>query len=328
MLSFLGGCRFWCFSVKTFRVSFIAPRMARSWACAGSDEYLLLLHLFFPVGWTSSSSSFSCSSSSCSCSLSSRLSSPSPSSSEVVESSDEWKKVSEGFQTTAKFPNCLGALDGKHIRIRPPPPHCGAQFFNYKHFNSIVMMALVDSNYRFLYVDVGCNGRVSDGGVFRGSTLQESLEQRTANIPQPTPLPGTDMSMPFFVVADEAFPLKSYLMKPFARRGLSREQRVFNYRLSRARRIVENTFSVFANRFKTWRQDPPLQQAALPRSTNASSEAKQNRERLIECPIQFHTFTTLRFLSLLLAATRPCPIVVSNLLDFSCTCYKSRDLQH
>ncbi len=67
------------------------------------------------------------------------------------------------------------------------------------------MMALVDSIYRFLYVDVGCNGRVSDGGVFRGSTLQESLEQRTANIPQPTPLPGTDMTMPFFVVADEAF---------------------------------------------------------------------------------------------------------------------------
>lgn len=189
------------------------------------------------------------------------------------------------------------------------------------------MMALVDSNYRFLYVDVGCNGRVSDGGVFRGSTLQESLEQRTANIPQPTPLPGTDMTMPFFVVADEAFPLKSYLMKPFARRGLSREQRVFNYRLSRARRIVENTFGIFANRFsfflttinldpdavevivlascalhnylrdecgnaylcgmtdqdgqETWRQDPPLQQAALPRSTNARCEAKQNRERLM-----------------------------------------------
>ncbi len=155
---------------------------------------------FFSLGWTSScSSSISCSSSSFSCSLSSPLSSLSPSSSEVVESckilfkngyimvylqmyyslfqcpttADEWKKVSEGFQTIAKFPNCLGALDGKHIRIRPLPlpPHCGAQFFNYKHFNLIVMMALVDSIYRFLYVDVGCNGRVSDGGVFRGSTL-------------------------------------------------------------------------------------------------------------------------------------------------------------
>ncbi|XP_055072963.2 uncharacterized protein [Misgurnus anguillicaudatus] len=240
---------------------------------------------------------------------------------------DEWIKVSEGFQTTAKFPNCLGALDGKHIRIKPPP-QCGAQFFNYKHFNSIVMMALVDSNYRFLYVDVGCNGRVSDGGVFRGTTLQESLEQRTANIPQSTPLPGTDIPMPFFVVADEAFPLKPYLMKPFARRGLSREQRVFNYRLSRARRIVENTFGIFANRFRvflttinlqpnvvedivlascalhnylrdecvdaymceipdqdgqeTWRQDPTMPQAALPRSTNASNEAKLNRERLME----------------------------------------------
>ena len=44
-------------------------------------------------------------------------------------------------------------------------------------------MALVDSNYRFLYVDVGCNGRVSDGGVLRGCSLQQSLEQKTANIP-------------------------------------------------------------------------------------------------------------------------------------------------
>lgn len=94
------------------------------------------------------------------------------------------------------------------------------------------MIALFDNKYIFLYIDVGYNGRVSDGEVFRGSTLQESLEQITANIPQPTPLPGTDTTMPSFVVADEAFPLKSNLMKPFDRRGFSREQRVFNYRLS------------------------------------------------------------------------------------------------
>ncbi len=64
------------------------------------------------------------------------------------------------------------------------------------------MMALVDNKYIFCFVDVGCKGRVSDDGVFRGSTPQESLEQRTANIPQPTPLPGTDMTMTSFVVAD------------------------------------------------------------------------------------------------------------------------------
>ncbi len=110
-------------------------------------------------------------------------------------------------------------------------------------------MALVDSNYRCLYVDVGCNGRVSDGGVFRGSTLQESLEQRTANIPQPTPLPGTDMTMPFFVVADEAFPLKSYLMKPLPGEGFPENRESSTTGLSRARRIVENTFGIFANRF-------------------------------------------------------------------------------
>ena len=111
-------------------------------------------------------------------------------------------------------------------------------------------MALVDNDYKFLYVDIGCNGRVSDGGVFRGCTLQQSLEQQTANIPPPSPLPGSDIFLPYYVVADEAFPLKRYIMKPYSRRGLSEEQRIFNFRLSRARRVVENAFGILTNRWR------------------------------------------------------------------------------
>ena len=82
-------------------------------------------------------------------------------------------------------------------------------------------MALVDSNYRFLYVDVGCNGRVSDGGVFRGCSLQQSLEQKTANIPE--------LLSPYTIVADETFPLKEYILQPYPE-SLTQEQRIFNYR--------------------------------------------------------------------------------------------------
>lgn len=115
-------------------------------------------------------------------------------------------------------------------------------------------MALVDANYRFTYVDVGSNGRVSDGGVFRQCTLQESIENELINFPGPKELPGRDKKVPFVVVSDEAFPLKEYLMKPYPQRcGLDDSQRLFNYRLSRARRIVENAFGILCNKFRVLR---------------------------------------------------------------------------
>ncbi len=161
---------------------------------------------------------------------------------------EEWQQIAIGFKAQWNFPNCLGALDGKHINNRPPPG-TGSTFYNYKHTFSIVLMALVDSNYRFLYVDVGCNWRISDGGVFDGYALQDALEKRTSNIPAPAPLPESDQLAPYCIVADEAFPL-DYLMKPYPNRRLSVEQCIFNYRLSRARRMVENAFGTLANRFR------------------------------------------------------------------------------
>lgn len=59
--------------------------------------------------------------------------------------------------------------------------------------------------------------------------------------PDANPLPG-DIWPPTFAT-------KTWLMIPFIRRGFHHDKQVFNYRLSRARRVVENTFSVLANRF-------------------------------------------------------------------------------
>jgi len=165
-------------------------------------------------------------------------------------------QVSNGFQSKWNFPNCLGSLDGKHIRIRPPPKS-GSVFFNYKKTFSIVLMALVDADYRFLYVDVGCNGRVSDGGVFQGCSLQRAFAAKSLGIPEPKAVPGGRV-FPFTVLADEAFPLKAHIMKPYPQRKLTQEQRIFNYRLSRGRRVVENAFGHLANRFRIFLKAIPL----------------------------------------------------------------------
>lgn len=110
------------------------------------------------------------------------------------------------------------------------------------------MMALVDASYKFLYVDIGRCGRAGDARVFSDCDLRQALDDNSLNFPQPQPFPKDDEPMPFFIIGDDAFPLRHYLMKPFPQRGMTRAQRIYNYRLSRARRTVENAFGILANR--------------------------------------------------------------------------------
>jgi len=99
-------------------------------------------------------------------------------------------------------------------------------------------------------VDVGANGRVSDGGVFSNTKFYELLVEKKLNIPEADKLPNSEIKQPYVLVGDEAFPLMDNLMKPFSRKNLNEEQAIFNYRLSRARRIVENAFGILASRFR------------------------------------------------------------------------------
>lgn len=159
------------------------------------------------------------------------------------------EQIAEDFDTNTNFPNCMGALDGKHIRIRKPA-HSGSLFFNYKSYNSIVLLALVDSKYRFVYVDVGSYGKECDSTIFHNSKLNELLLQNRLPIPAPKPLPGLQNSVPYVFIGDEGLPLLNNLIRPYPGKHLSVEQRVFNYRLSRARRYVECAFGIFANKWR------------------------------------------------------------------------------
>lgn len=129
---------------------------------------------------------------------------------------DMWQKISYEYENKWQFYNCLGALDGKHVTVRKPLLS-GSSFFNYKQTFSTVLMALADANYRFTFIDIGSMGRFSDSCVFSNSSLGKMLLNGTLELPAPKPLPGQTSASPYVFVADEAFPLKINLMRPYPR---------------------------------------------------------------------------------------------------------------
>ena len=170
---------------------------------------------------------------------------------ETPDTQREWRKIESVFRKKWNLPHCLGAIDGKHVAVWCPPK-TGSEYFNYKSYYSIVLMAVVDGNYRFLNINVGAKGSTSDGGVFQHIDFTQDMEGGLLDIPPAEALPGGDPNkpVPYFFVADEAFPLKTWIMKPVPRRNLTQAEAIYNYRISRARRDVENAFGILAARFR------------------------------------------------------------------------------
>nr|CAI5844452.1 unnamed protein product [Callosobruchus analis] len=108
---------------------------------------------------------------------------------------EDWNRIEHGFRTKLNFPGCIGALDGKHINTSTIPNNT-SDYYDYKGRHSIILLGLVDDDYCFSYINVGTNGRASDG----------VLESNTPNSP--------DKSV---IVADAAFPLKAYHIEELQR---------------------------------------------------------------------------------------------------------------
>lgn len=89
--------------------------------------------------------------------------------------------------------------------------------------------------------------------MFAASALGQKLNSNDLNLPDPAAVEAGGPSLPYVFVADEAFPLKENLLRPYPGRQIPERQRLFNYRLSRARRIIENAFGIFCQKWRIFR---------------------------------------------------------------------------
>ncbi|KAF0697247.1 protein ANTAGONIST OF LIKE HETEROCHROMATIN PROTEIN 1-like, partial [Aphis craccivora] len=139
----------------------------------------------------------------------------------LPQNSEQWLKICQEFNEEWNFPHCLGAIDGKHIVIQSPNKS-GTEYFNYK-----------------------------DNLICGKNSKMDSLcfQQMNRSMPRP------NIMFPYVFVVDSAFALNKHMMKPYSGvHDKGNGKRVFNYRLSRARRVVENAFGIMASVFRVFRR--------------------------------------------------------------------------
>ena len=97
-------------------------------------------------------------------------------------------------------------------------------------------------------IDLGQYGSNNDNGILRNSPIRECFSSNLLHVPAPATVLGCKYDpLPYFLVGDKIFPLKTWLMRPFPGK-LSEEQQIFNYRRFRACGVIENALGILAAR--------------------------------------------------------------------------------
>ena len=148
------------------------------------------------------------------------------------------------------MPHVIGAIDGKHVAMECPQ-NTGSIYHSYKGFFSQVLLAVCDAKYKFIFIDVGQYGSTNDRAVLKNLELGRRLESYSLNIPSKDIADknyfkdGEPFILPYYMVGDKIFQLKDYLMRPYpgTKSGLSR-----------ARRVIDNSFGILVARRRLFRK--------------------------------------------------------------------------
>ena len=187
---------------------------------------------------------------------------------------EDWKKIATEFYEVWQFPHVLGAIDGKHVQIEAPS-NSGTLYHNYKGYFSIVLLAICDAKYNFILVDMGQYGSNNDSGVLAHSAIGHAFENNSIRMPEVEKIDDCDLELPYYLLGDEIFPLITWLMRPYPGK-LPEQEQVYNYRHSRARRVIENAFGILRARWRIFSQ--PIRASV------------ENTERYIMACLSLHNY--------------------------------------
>ncbi|XP_036319313.1 putative nuclease HARBI1 [Rhagoletis pomonella] len=159
----------------------------------------------------------------------------------------EIKRIVDGFAVLG-FPQCFGAVDGCHIEVQPRKEDA-VDYHNYKGWYSVVLLASCDHRSKFTYINIGSTGRNNDSYIFEKSSLKQFHESADIFVQNSELIGG--FNIPVLLMGDSAFRLSRHMMKPYPYvANQPAAEKLFNYRLSKCRRVIENAFGQLKARFR------------------------------------------------------------------------------
>ena len=151
------------------------------------------------------------------------------------------------------------------------PKKAGSPHYNYKGYQSTALLAICDAQYCFTFVDFDHHGSNNDAGILQNCDFGKAFENLPTRLQIPKPNLVGDKELPFVLLGDDIFPLKPWLMKPFPGTKLDESQRIYNYRLSRARQTIENAFGILSANWRIFRRPIRASTDLVEKITKANS---------------------------------------------------------
>lgn len=151
--------------------------------------------------------------------------------------STEAEETSNYFRKKQGIEGIIGAIDGSHIRINRPAKN-QEEYCNRKGFHSVLLQAIV--NHRKMFIDVVCGepGSLHDSRMLKRSSIYHKGQE-------------SNLFGKYFLLGDSAYPSLKWLVPPFKDNGnLTENEKLFNYRHSCCRIIIEHAFGLLKQRFR------------------------------------------------------------------------------
>ena len=159
----------------------------------------------------------------------------------------ELERVMKDFKRLCKLPMCAGAIDGTFMKIIKPSIW-GDSFWCYKSHPAIIILAVVDSDGIFTFVDAGRAGSLGDAYTFNHSRLLKKIEDNVW-LPGPSKTVFGQQIKPY-ILADSAFGSSEYIIKGYKHPPPPGRPTSFNASVNQGRKVVEQTFGRLKGRFR------------------------------------------------------------------------------